>query len=541
MLNTSPNSYYMKNPSLSKKSSLILLGLLTTVIRYPLTPAPTGTDNFYYISMAQTILIDGQISWAKNILSLYGLFPGTTPLGATMMATTICTITGLSIIQYTFIHGFLLSLISSYGFFMLTGEFTKNHRSRWFATLCFTLAPRFLTFSIWRFSLRYTLIALLPFLVWLLLRITNSKYGRHPLRIIFLLFLLVLILPSLHRMGLLFPGIILAFIFSSILYYWQESATNRERAGRQVLLFLFFISAYLFYIQYLDFSPYSPDDEILRVYLFSGYGVFSSLANLCTYYMLNVGPFIFISILGIVFWVQEGRVSQSYMFSMSYLTLSFFVISDLIYLPYLVTFGVLMFIAPGIDFFVDNLEDHPDRQSLLFTVFTVMILSFSYYDLQYRIDSHEREQVNYTYYVRDSSISTSQWIESNSDLSVVVCNDVKRERRIAAYSDLSSFQDMSELSSGFVDIDQMVIERISIKEMYWQSSDHLWEWNNTQELTLEARQGISISIVNLEMASMSGQSSTLSLTLDSYYENMPDFTYRLYSNEELALYWTSAY
>ena len=541
MLNTSPNSHHMKNPSLSKKASLILLGLLTILLRYPTTPAPTGTDNFYYISMAQTILFDGEISWAKDILSLYGLFPGTSPLGATLMATTICSITGLSIIQYTFLHGFLLSLISSYGFFMLTGEFTENHRSRWFATLCFALAPRFLTFSIWRISLRYTLIALLPFFVWLFLRLTNSKYGRHPSRIIFLLLLLTLILPSLHRMGFLLPGILIAFILSSILYYWQESATNRERAGRQALLLLLFISAYLFYLQYFDFSPYSPDDELLGVYLFSGYGVFSSIVNLCVYYLLNVGPFIFISILGILFWIQEGRVSQSYMFSISYLTLAFFVISDLIYLPYLVTFGVLMFIAPGIDFFVDNLEDHPDRQSLLFTVFTVMILSFSYYDLQYRIDSHEREQVNYTYYVRDSSISTSQWIESNSDLSVVVCNDVKRERRIAAYSDLSSFQDMSELSSGFVDIDQMEIERISIKEMYWQSSDHLWEWNNTQELTLEARQGISISIVNLEMASMSGQSSTLSLTLDSYYENMPDFTYRIYSNDELALYWTFAY
>ena len=200
-----------------------------------------------------------------------------------------------------------------------------------------------------------------------------------------------------------------------------------------------------------------------------------------------------------------------------------------------------MLLAPGMDFFVDNLEDHPNRQSLLFTLFTVMILSFSYYDLQYRIDSHEREQVNYSYYIRDSSISTSQWIESNSDLSVVVCNDVKRERRIAAYSDLSSFQDMSQLSSGFVDIDQMEIERISIKEMYWQSSDYLWKWNNTQELTLGARQGKSISIGNLEMASMSGQSSTLSLASDSYYENMPDFTYRLYSNDELALYWTFEY
>ena len=117
MLNTSPNSYHMKNSSLSKKVSLILLGLLTILIRYPTTPAPTGTDNFYYISMAQTILIDGEISWAKDILSLYGLFPGTSPLGATLMATTICSITGLSIIQYTYLHGFLLSLMSSYGIF----------------------------------------------------------------------------------------------------------------------------------------------------------------------------------------------------------------------------------------------------------------------------------------------------------------------------------------------------------------------------------------------------------------------------------------
>ena len=529
----------MKRLSLSKKSSLIFLGLLTILLRYPTTPAPTGTDNFYYISMAQTILTNGEIFWAENLLSLYGLFPGTTPLGATILATTLCSVTGLSIFQYIFFNGFLLSLLSTYGFFMLTGEFTNNHRSRLFATICFSLAPRFITFSIWRFSLRYALIALLPFFVWLLLRLANFKYGRHPSRLIFLLSFLILILPSLHRMGLLFPGIIIAFILSTILHYWQESATNRERAGRQVLIFLFFISIYLFYLQYLDFSPYSPDDELLGVYLFSGYGILSSLANLVVYYVLNVGPFIFISILGIVFWFQEGRVSQGYIFSMSYLTLSFFVISDLIYIPYLITFGILLFIAPGMDFFVDNLEDHPDRQSLAFTLFTIIILSFSYYDLDYRIKAHEREQVNYTYYVRDSSISVSHWMTSNSDSSLIVCNDIKRERRVAAYSNLPAHQDVSELSSGLIDINQMEIERISVKEMYWESSDHLWEWNNTKVLTSNTK--VEISIVNLEMADMRGKSSTLSLVLDSYYKNMPDFTYRLYSNDELALYWTLEY
>jgi len=531
----------MKSLSLTKKSSLLLLALLTLLLRYPVTPSPTGTDNFYYISMIQAILSNGQIFWAENLLSFYGLFPGTSPLGAPILATTICSVTGLSVHQYQLVHSITLSLISTFGFFMLTGEFTENYRSRWFAALCFSFAPRFLTFSIWRFSLRFTFIALLPFFIWLLLRLSNSKYGRHPSKIIFLLVTLTIILPSLHRMALLLPGMFLAFFVSIILHYWQETATNRERAGRQALLFLFFISSYLFYLQYLDFSPYSPDDELFGVYLFSGYGALSSIANLALYYMINVGPFIFISILGIVFWVQEGRISQSYLFSMVFLTLSFFIISDLIYIPYLVTFGILLFIAPGMDFFIDNLEDHPRRLSVIFSIFTIIILSFSYYDLAYRIDAHEREQQYYTYYVRDSSISASQWMDSNVEITVLNSNDLKRERRLAAYSDMVSSQDVDELSSGVVNINEMEIERISIKEMYWESLDHLWEWENSGNLTYDSEKNSTLSVVNLGMPEFSGKSSTLSLVLDSYYKNMPDFTYRLYSNDELAIYWTFEY
>ena len=208
----------MKYPSSSKKSSLILLGFLTLLLRYPITPAPTGTDNFYYISVVDSIISNGEIFWAEHILSLYGLFPGTSPLGAPILATTICTITGLSIHQYLIVHSLSLSLISTFGFFMLTGEFTENHRSRWFASLCFSFAARVLTVSRWRLSLRFTLIALLPFFIWLLLRLANSKYGRNPSRYLFLLSFMVIILPSLHRMGLLLPGFFLAFLLSTILY-----------------------------------------------------------------------------------------------------------------------------------------------------------------------------------------------------------------------------------------------------------------------------------------------------------------------------------
>ena len=424
---------------------------------------------------------------------------------------------------------------------MMSGELSENYRSRWFATMCFSLAPRFLTFSIWRMSLRFSLIAILPFFIWLILRLMNSKYGRHPSKILILLTLMSLILPSLHRMGLLLPGFFVAFALSSLLYYWQESATNRERAGRQVLLFLAFISVYLFYVQYLDFSPYSPDDELIGVYLFSGYGVFSSLANLGVYYMLNVGPFIFVSILGIIYWVQQGRVSQSFVFSVAYISLAFFVISDLTYIPYLLTFGVLLLLVPGMEFFTDNLEDYPKRQALLFSLFTILLLSFSHYDLNYRIEAHERDEVNYTYYVRESTVSASKWIAKSTDASIIVCNDVKRERRLAVYSDTTAISDISELSNGFVNISEMEIERITVKEMYWQTSDHLWKWTNQNNLTVNERNSLTIAAVNLAMPDLSGKSSTLSLILDPYYKNMPNHTYKIYSNNELAIYWISEY
>lgn len=531
----------MKSPTLSSKSSLFLLGFLTILLRYPITPTPTGTDNFYYISMAKSIILSGQITWAENILSLYGLFPGTTPLGPTLLGSTITSVTGLSIYEYILIHTVSFSLISTFGFFMLTGELTNNFRSRWFATLCFSFAPRFLTFSMWRISLRFSFIALLPFFIWLLLRLSHTKYGRYPLRIVSLIIIVGLIFPSLHRMALLFPGILLAFVMSILCYYWQENATNRERAGRQVLGFLLFLSAYLFYLQYLDFSPYSPDDEILGVYFFSGSGIFSSILNLLMYYMINVGPFLFISILGIVFWFQEGRVSQGYFFSMSYLALSFFVISDILYIPYLVTFGLLLMVVPGMDFFIDNLEDNPNRLAVLFSVFTILVSSFSYYDLDYRVNAHEREEVYYTYYIRESSISTSQWLAGNLEDSILESNDDKRERRLAAYSNMISIKDSKELSSGLVSLDGMEIKRISLKDMYWKSQDHLWSWNNSSSLSYDIQKNISISVVNLGMPDSSGKSSTLSIIYDPYYESMPDFTYRIYSNDELAAYWTLDY
>ncbi|MEO2180423.1 MAG: hypothetical protein ABGW86_03990, partial [Candidatus Poseidoniia archaeon] len=140
-----------------------------------------------------------------------------------------------------------------------------------------------------------------------------------------------------------------------------------------------------------------------------------------------------------------------------------------------------------------------------------------------------------------SSISASQWMGANLEDSIFESNDQKRERRLAVYSNMVAIGDSIQLSSGLISLEDMEIERISVKEMYWKTRDHLWTWNNSSIMASDIQSNISLSVVNLGMPDSSGQSSTLSITSSPYYEFMPNFTYRLYSNDELALYWSYGY
>ena len=531
----------MKGSSLSQKMGLISLGFLTVIFRYPFIESPTGSDNFIYISSSKAILNHGQIFWAEHILSFYGLFPGSTPLGGLILASAVTELTGLSIHNYQLIHSIFMSFLYTFGFFMLSGEFSSNYKSRWFGSLAFSLAPRFLTITIWRFSIRALLMAFIPLLFWLIIRLLNKKYGRHPKKLLIILFSVFIILPSLHRIGLRFFGIFIPLIFSFLLWFWQESAVNRERAGRQILFFLFSLSFYFFYLQYLDFSPYAPDLDFFGIYYMGGGDIFSTFINLGVYYLINAGPLIFLSLIGIIFWIQEGRVNFSHVFSLSYLCLLTFFISDLIYIPYLFTFGILLFVPSGIDFFIDNLEDYKIRFQVFFSVLILLFLSFSSLDLNYRLSSHDNEDLYSSYNVRESSISVGLWSCQNLGSEIFESNDQRRPRRIAAYSELINIDDTEMLPVGLISISDMNLSKLPLSEIYWNNSNYLWKWEDYNNFSSENNKELRVSIINLKFANFSGQSSTSSLTLNYYYKNMPNYNYKLYNTKELAVFWTEDY
>ena len=528
----------MKDVKLSKLMGLVLLGLLTLLFRFPVTDSPTDSDNFFYATSVKSVLSHGQIFWAEHISSFYGLYPGTTPLGGIILATSIVQVTGISIHNYQLLHSISLSLISTFGFFLLSGELTSNYKSRWISSLAFLVVPKFMFLNIWRFSLRFLLIAFLTFLFWAILRFMNKQYSRSSRKVLLLLMLFTMILPSLHRMGLLFPGYFLSFLLAFFFWNWQEKALNRERAGRQIFFVLTLLASYFFYLNYLDFSPYSPDKDLFAVYYLNEGGIFPSIINLGFYYLINTGPILSLSLVGFIFWIQEGRVPFGYMFFMSSISLGTFVITDLIYIPYLLTFLILAFVNPGVDFFIDNLKDYRIRFRVFFVSILILTISFSTMNLLYRLDEKENEDYNYTYNISEASISTGLWIGENFYSEIIESNDMNRQRRVVAYSDSVSQSDLSELSSGKIILPDMDISRISVVDFYWESEDHLWEWNNEKnQSALES----NISIVNTAMSNFTGQASTNTLIVSSYYKSMPHYNFNIYSNRELAVYWTNNY
>jgi hypothetical protein len=132
-------------------------------------------------------------------------------------------------------------------------------------------------------------------------------------------------------------------------------------------------------------------------------------------------------------------------------------------------------------------------------------------------------------------------MEENVESSVFECNDSPHLRHIPAYNSMISVKDSLQLSNGLINISEMELERIPVSEMYWNASIYLWTWENKENFSLLIAKEISLSVVNLAMPNSSGQSSIMFITLDYHYKNMPSFTYKLYSNSELALYWSLDY
>ncbi|HIN08426.1 MAG TPA: hypothetical protein EYM67_02195, partial [Candidatus Poseidoniales archaeon] len=58
-----------------------LLVAVTLLLRWPLTPRPTGSDSFEYFVQIASLRDAGAMEWLLHPAAYFGLYPGTSPAG----------------------------------------------------------------------------------------------------------------------------------------------------------------------------------------------------------------------------------------------------------------------------------------------------------------------------------------------------------------------------------------------------------------------------------------------------------------------------
>ena len=342
-------------------------------------------------------------------------------------------------------------------------------------------------------------------------------------------------------MGLLLPGFLLAFALAAALSRWQAGALDRERAARQGVAFCTGLGLYLAYLTYLGGTLYAPSEGLFSVYLFEGETLPARFANLAVHYGLLGGPLLLLALLGAGGTLQQGRPALGTWLALAWLALGAYVILDRIYLVYLLLVGMLLLVGPGAEMLLRELPSRRGRAALVAALFVLSGVSAAV-DLRDRIDHMERPETGYSYHVRESTIAAAFWGSAHADGELFEANDIKRTRRVDAYSGLIATRNADGLAQGVIDPAAMELEYLGWRALFTEQNDHLWTWENRGEFNENISADRSLSLVNLAFPEATGSASiSESIISSTHYRWIDWFCYRVYAGDELAFYWSYGY
>ncbi|HKZ48264.1 MAG TPA: hypothetical protein VJ397_05670 [Thermoplasmata archaeon] len=186
---------------------------LNLAMRYPPFPHETGVDSFFIHTLAESISSQGQAKWVLNPLSFFGLYPLSYPSVGPFLYAASSEMSGFSIEAVILLTSFVLGAASVPLSFMMARALRRDDIFALGVAFCFSLAPRFLTFTMWTGSTRGLFMFLLPVFVWGLL----SAYRTTTKTYVALTVLMLGLAATTHRLAVLLVLILVAFVLTYII------------------------------------------------------------------------------------------------------------------------------------------------------------------------------------------------------------------------------------------------------------------------------------------------------------------------------------
>lgn len=194
-------------------ASLLAIGLSSLVLRYP-EGHELGVDSFAIHTLAQSIDSVGRAVWTLNPLSYFGWYPASYPSGGPFLLAAIAPLSGVQMEEAILLETAVLGLIGVLSSFVMAMEFNRHAPFAIAVAFTYSLAPRFLDFTLWQASTRNLFMAVFPLFIWAILRLYRERNLRSGLFFVGSLF----VLAASHRLVVLAIVVAAAFLFAIVLF-----------------------------------------------------------------------------------------------------------------------------------------------------------------------------------------------------------------------------------------------------------------------------------------------------------------------------------
>lgn len=203
----------MARSARSTLAFLAALCIMDVVLRYPVTDHETGIDSFIFHGMATSLIARGMATWILTPLSYFGLYPLSEPSGSVFLIGSVHLTAGLTIELSILVVDIAVSILGTLGAFLLAREFSDSSRFALLFALVMSTSPEFVISLWWQVPTRIAFTALIPLLLWVMIRTVKE----HSMREVGLLLIIVMLMMSFHRLTVLVALLVLAYVATSIL------------------------------------------------------------------------------------------------------------------------------------------------------------------------------------------------------------------------------------------------------------------------------------------------------------------------------------
>ena len=221
----------------SVTSALAALVFLNLLLRYPTTPHELGVDSFLFHGLAASLQANSSALWTLNPLSYFGLFPLSHPSGGPFLVVAVSDLSGVPIEGAILVVDLGITTLAVLGAFILGLEFAHDARFALLTSFVFSLTPTMISGLTWQIPTRIMFTTLLPFFLWVLIRLARNPQRQHA----FFFAIFVILMAAFHRLTVLVSLVALAYVLTGIvlvgyktLRLWRPGMFYRRTFVRRV-------------------------------------------------------------------------------------------------------------------------------------------------------------------------------------------------------------------------------------------------------------------------------------------------------------------